>query len=41
LRVIDGAEVVVEEGKKPLEAARTFRDWILERRTTGAAATGR
>ncbi|HET9888633.1 MAG TPA: hypothetical protein VFR10_14085, partial [bacterium] len=38
LRVIDGAEVVVEEGQDPLEAARTFRNWILERRT--AAATG-
>ena len=40
LRVIDGAEVVVEEGKKPLDAARTFRDWILERRTTAAATAG-
>jgi Zn-dependent oligopeptidase len=36
LRVIDGVEVVVEEGKQPLEAARTFRDWILERRTQSA-----
>lgn len=32
LRVIHGKEVVVEEGRPPLEAARLFRDWIREHR---------
>jgi hypothetical protein len=36
LRVIDGAEVVVEEGRSPLEAARLFREWILQRRPHAA-----
>ncbi len=37
LRVIHGAETIVEEGKSPLEAARVLRDWILERGRVGAA----
>ncbi len=32
LRVIHGAEVVLEEALAPLEAGRAFREWILERR---------
>jgi hypothetical protein len=37
LRVIHGNETVVEEGKKPLEVARMFRDWILARRPRNTA----
>ncbi len=38
LRVIHGAETIVEEGKTPLEAAQMFRDWILEHRSKDVAA---
>ena len=37
LSVIHGKEIVVPEGIEPLEAARTFRSWILERWPTEAA----
>jgi len=38
LSVIHGAELVVPEGASPLEAAETFRSWILERWPTEDAA---